>query len=110
MTTALDLIPAERGFQRANFLDLNGQECSIQESSLATENAIWLGCDTGLHHQGECLARMHLNQEQVAALLPLLASFVQHGHLPQADGQIGDSKHIILGDPFFPYFPQFPSQ
>ncbi|MBM3135419.1 MAG: hypothetical protein FJZ89_09110 [Chloroflexi bacterium] len=84
----MDLAPTERGFQRADFLDLNGQECSIQESSLAAENAIWLGCNTGLHHQGECLARMHLNQEQVAALLLLLSFFVEHGRLPVAGDKI----------------------
>lgn len=71
----------ELGFKIANFVDLYGDKASIQESSLATDNAIWLGLNEGTHHQGECLARMHLNQEQVAALLPLLERFVKTGHL-----------------------------
>ena len=35
----------ERGFLRGEFTDRYGHECSIQESSLATEECIWLGCD-----------------------------------------------------------------
>lgn len=34
-----------RGFKRGNFTDALGEECSIQESSTATEERIWLGID-----------------------------------------------------------------
>lgn len=34
-----------RGFRRRNFTDALGEECSIQESSTATEERIWLGID-----------------------------------------------------------------
>lgn len=77
----ITLVPTERGFTRAEFMDRYGRTCSIQKSSLATEDAIWLGCDEGRHVGGQCLARMHLTQEMVAALLPLLHRFVETGEL-----------------------------
>ena len=40
---AFDYTP--RAFVRGSFRDRNGEECSIQESSLATEPCIWLGMD-----------------------------------------------------------------
>lgn len=33
----------ERGFEIAEFADLNNKKCSIQKSSLAYVDAIWLG-------------------------------------------------------------------
>lgn len=33
----------ERGFNRAEFKDANGKDCSIQESSNANEPNLWLG-------------------------------------------------------------------
>lgn len=63
----------ERGFKRGDFLDRYGQPCSIQESSLATEAALWLGRDP---------MRMHLTQDMARDILPLLAHFVEHGDLP----------------------------
>lgn len=81
--TLLKFVPTERGFLRADFEDLNGDSCSIQESSLATESAIWLGQDEGTHHHGQCMARMHLSQEQVKQLLPALKYFSKYGTLPR---------------------------
>lgn len=72
----------ERGFLYATFLDRYDAPCSIQESSLASEPALWLGCDTGTHHAGRCMARMHLTQAQAANLIPLLQYFVENGSLP----------------------------
>lgn len=71
----------ERGFLGGEFEDRYGKKCSIQESSLATESAIWLGCDEGTHVEGQCLARMYLTEEHVAALLPLLEHFLYTGRL-----------------------------
>lgn len=64
------------------FTDAMGNTCSIQESS-ATEDHIWLGIDyvESLSYAWEVRARMHLNKEQVAALLPLLQRFVETGKL-----------------------------
>jgi hypothetical protein len=35
----------QRGFDCGKFTDLYGEECSIQKSSLATSDTIWLGID-----------------------------------------------------------------
>lgn len=78
----------ERGFMSGDFQDLNGILCSIQKSSLATDNAIWLGVHpTPSEHEkrGYGPTRMHLNRQHVAALLPLLQHFVDTGELPQGE-------------------------
>lgn len=94
----------ERGFTVANFEDQYGKQCSIQESSLATDRCIWLGIDDanpqvfipngnpswrpmGLPELPERGAysfdtRMHLTREQVAELIPVLQYFVDTGELP----------------------------
>jgi hypothetical protein len=63
----------ERGFRKADFKDRYNADCSIQESSLASEAAIWLGV-----HEN----RMHLTVDMVAALIPMLQHFVETGELP----------------------------
>lgn len=87
----MKLTPTSRGFMRAEFVDHYGEACSIQQSSLAEPAAIWLGCDTGTHHHvtGKCLARMHLTQEHVLALLPLLQHFADTGELPRVEALEG---------------------
>lgn len=70
-----------RGFARADFVDYYGHKASIQESSIVGAASIWLGCDTGHHFDGQCLARMHLTQSQVRELLPLLERFAETGLL-----------------------------
>lgn len=72
-----------RGFKYVSFTDLYGSECSLQESSLATDRAIWLGVDrpSPSYRMDKTAVRMHLNQEQVKDLLPLLQKFVKTGRL-----------------------------
>ena len=96
-----------RGFALAEFTDLYGAKCSIQKSSLATDDAIWFGVDDadpkimasqaksfGVETQettgwvsypipDEVLltTRMHLNRKQVAKLLPVLQKFVDTGEI-----------------------------
>ena len=97
-----------RGFNISSFKDRYGEECSLQESSLATESAIWLGVNepnpqimasvaikAGMDTKGQttgwidfpmpkevyCTTRMHLTQKQVAELLPHLIRFVETGEL-----------------------------
>ena len=78
----LKLRRTERGFARADFEDLYGSKCSIQQSSLATDDAIWLGVHEGsLHYEKQESSRMHLNRKQVAELIPLLERFVKTGEL-----------------------------
>lgn len=75
----IHLKPTSRGFQRGLFVDRYGAECSIQESSLATESCVWLGCRGNM---------AHLTQDMAADLIPLLQHFVDTGHLPAAT-QVG---------------------
>ena len=71
----------ERGFAIAEFTDFYGNECSIQRSSIATEDCIWLGVDRP-HPEIPDAKRMHLSREQVATLLPALTRFATRGKLP----------------------------
>lgn len=86
-----------RGFDLIEFNDLYGEECNIQKSSLATQDAIWFGIDTAnpqIFRTGEgwkpypipedvlLTTRMHLSQEQVKELLPILTHFAKTGSLP----------------------------
>ena len=88
--------PTNRGFEHGRFTDRYGEECSIQESSLATEAAIWLGIsaprvmylapDKGWveipqHPDTHINGRMHLTQDMVRDLLPLLQRFAETGEL-----------------------------
>ena len=81
----LDKSKTERGFTLIKFKDRYNQPCTLQESSLATEKCIWLGVHSEIDlNTGEHLGpnqRMHLTQEQVKELLPLLKKFVKTGEL-----------------------------
>lgn len=85
-----------RGFDIAKFKDRYGAECSLQKSSLATEDCIWLGIDNvdpqimiegrgwqpyNIPPEVMLSSRMHLNREMVAKLLPILQLFVKTGEL-----------------------------
>ncbi|WPE19899.1 hypothetical protein ShzoTeo12_10750 [Shinella zoogloeoides] len=86
----------ERGFARIDFIDRYEVACSLQMSSLASEEAIWFGCNKAepkiLVHGFGWMAltmpdnyiantRMHLTRQQVAELLPYLQCFVATGEL-----------------------------
>jgi hypothetical protein len=86
----------ERGFARIDFADRNGVACSLQKSSIATEDCIWLGCNEAdpkqpVRGQGwvpvempevyVANTRMHLSREQVAELLPYLIALVNTGEI-----------------------------
>jgi hypothetical protein len=75
----ITIIHTNRGFVCANFRDAYGEPSSLQESSAALVPHIWLGRDQ---------MRMHLNQEQVAELLPLLHTFVETGKLESEQATI----------------------
>lgn len=93
----------ERGFNIIEFTDRYGLPCSLQESSLAGEDAIWLGVHDPqpkvlVHGEGwkpvdlqalvdgelHLSTRMHLTVEMVRELLPYLQSFVEKGDLADA--------------------------
>lgn len=96
----------KRGFNFRSFADYNGVECSIQKSSIATDDLIWLGCDkTGFQYfipngnpswrsitDAELAlkfgaqhiitnTRMHLTRKQVKKILPVLQKFVETGDI-----------------------------
>ncbi|MBA1335899.1 MAG: hypothetical protein HPY66_1717 [Firmicutes bacterium] len=90
-----------RGFKIIHFQDLYGSRCSIQKSSLATDDAIWFGVDDAdpkimaskVQENGVgwvkypipedvlLATRMHLTREQAKQLLPILQEFVETGEL-----------------------------
>lgn len=98
----------ERGFAVIEFEDRYGDLCSIQKSSLATEDAIWFGIKdacpqimavdalaAGVDTQETTgwvpypvpknvllTTRMHLTRDMVAELLPTLKHFAETGELP----------------------------
>lgn len=94
-----------RGFALGEFADRNGEKCSIQNSSLAIEAAIWLGTDeanpqvlipgkgwTHVEFPEHTLfnTRMHLTQKQVAEdLLPALHRFVRTGSIDLSEEENG---------------------
>ncbi len=104
----MNITKTERGFALGLFTDLYGTKCSIQKSSLATDDAIWLGVDNpepkimakraaslGIVTDLTCgwvpypipeevllSTRMHLNKEQVTELIKTLQHFVDTGDLP----------------------------
>lgn len=93
-----------RGFDFKEFTDSNGQKCSIQKSSSAMADKIWLGVadptvqalaskmfkgkllergwvDVPLPKETVISGRMHLTQEMVKNILPLLKHFAETGEL-----------------------------
>ena len=89
-----------RGFSFWEFKDAYKMKCSIQKSSLATEDAIWFGVDdtqprvmipgkgwTPYEIPEEVLisSRMHLTQDQVKDILPILEHFAKTGDLPEKE-------------------------
>lgn len=74
-----------RGFRIIEFKDTYQQECSLQKSSAAGHDCIWLGQDKPQILEGTPYARMHLTREMVAELLPMLQFFVETGELPSDD-------------------------
>lgn len=100
----------QRGFAIIQFEDCYDVPCSIQKSSLCSEEAILFGIDdphprvlasqahmVGVETKESCgwvnypipeqvliSTRMHLTQSQVQALLPILLHFADTGELPNA--------------------------
>lgn len=97
----------DRGFALNEFTDYYGLNCSIQKSSLATEDAIWFGIndpkmkimakeahlvgieteettgwiDIEIPEQVLIDSRMHLTREQVIEILPILQKFAKTGEI-----------------------------
>lgn len=96
-----------RGFALYTFHESSGEQCSLQKSSAAEEDYIWLGFDkinlktftpygipsSWKEYHDEDLSkifrcdtvvantRMHLSRKQVKKLIPLLQKFVDTGEI-----------------------------
>jgi hypothetical protein len=94
----MELEKNQRGFENGKFKDSYDNQCSIQKSSSAMDDFIWLGIDnpkltvfkdetmgqyleTTLPKNWKVNSRMHLSREQVTELLPILQKFVETGKL-----------------------------
>jgi hypothetical protein len=71
----LQIASTSRGFAIVEWRDRYDVPCSLQKSSLATEDCIWLGTITD---------RMHLSQEMIRNLLPILQRFADTGELTES--------------------------
>jgi hypothetical protein len=85
----------DRGFAIIEFKDRYDNPCSLQKSSLATDEAIWLGVDDikpQILEEGQWVRfplpanvvfhnRMHLTRDQVSELIPHLQKFVETGEI-----------------------------
>ena len=69
----------DKGLALAEFLDLYGSHCSVQKSSLSESDTIWLGVMVDM--DGRRCTRMHLDQDMVEALIPILQRFVATGEI-----------------------------
>ena len=97
--SSLEVSFTGRGFGLIQFTDKNQEPCSLQKSSSAFTEAIWLGrseLSVMKFHpntenpwrevdfsDGQYVSnnRMHLTQLQVAMLLPILIKFVESGEI-----------------------------
>ena len=97
----MEIKKTQRGFDIVEFNDEYGESCTLQKSSLADKDCIWLGiynpkakilaskiikngtgwADYPLPDDVEIHSRMHLNREQVQSLLPFLQKFVMTGDI-----------------------------
>ena len=97
----MKIMHTNRGFPFIGFADHYGVMCTLQKSSLASDDAIWFGVEdanpiimaskvleggTGwvkypIHPDVYINTRMHLTREQVAELLPHLQRFVDTGEI-----------------------------
>lgn len=86
----------ERGFPYFQFKDRYDHECSLQKSSLAFEDAVWFGVNDAapqildpekgwkpfpVPEEVQMTTRMHLTQDQVVELLPILTRFAETGDI-----------------------------
>lgn len=85
MSFQIQIKPTERGFMRGEFKDGDGNDCVIQDSSLATDYMVRLGQLEGTHHRGYCLATMHLTKEMARTLIQALMRFVNNGTIAEIE-------------------------
>lgn len=85
----IEIEETPRGFSIARFQDADGNECSIQDSSLASEAAIWFGISRT--SGGDDGQRMHLTQGMATVVASAIAGILS-GDGPQMV-EINDRYH-----------------
>jgi hypothetical protein len=101
----------ERGFRIGKFDDVDGKPCSLQESSLATEAAIWFGVqDATPTYNGEAVPypegtqfydRMHLTCHLASMIVRRFEKFLNTGVFPVIKGKpdrYGNKFSMFLSD------------
>lgn len=118
--------PNARGFLVSEFEDDYGAKCSLQKSSAASQDYVWLGIDDaqpqimasdalklGLPTNGQTTGwipypvpeqvllttRMHLSQESVKKLLPSLIHFAETGELPTDEetvAKVAETMNMLI--------------
>ena len=73
----IERLDEETQYTEYRFREYNGYRCAIRESAISPIPAIWLGVEN------RDARLMLLTREQVAALIPLLQTFVETGELPK---------------------------
>jgi 5'-deoxynucleotidase YfbR-like HD superfamily hydrolase len=105
----------ERGFVLINFQDLYNKPCSFQESSLAEQEAIWLGCDgptiyrnnlamTQKEQEAEgisALGRMHLSREQAGTIGRMLVRYAETGQVEILPDRTVQDSFTASGEPIY---------
>ena len=76
----MEFKPTKAGLLRAEFKDRFGSECSVQESSMAGEECIWVGVEVDFNGV-EVPQRMHLTREMARDLIEVLRHFARTGRL-----------------------------
>jgi hypothetical protein len=106
----------QRGFGRIEFKDRYDVACSLQRSSLASEDCVWLGCDEPdpkvcipgkgwqkVQLPEDCVTntRMHLTRQQAKGLLPHLQAFARTGEIeiiPPTKAQLWRKVAMVFGE------------
>lgn len=88
----LKVTRTERGFEIGTFVDDYGQACSLQQSSNAERDCLWLGCDEGQHIEGRCLARMHLTTDHARMLIKHMRAWLTTGSIAAARASGGEGR------------------
>lgn len=113
----MDQSKTQRGFSLGEFKDRYGVECSLQKSSIATEDCIWFGPNDGNPqvrvnkpghgwkpieipegHEYTDNSRMHLTRDMVKELIPHLIHFVDTGYLPDED-ELATYDQVVVPPP-----------
>ena len=111
----MEITKTKHGFDLIKFKDRYLERCSLEKSSLADEDAIWLGSDEDQQVHpvfGTKLStRMCLNQEQVQELLPFLQRFADTGEIicesDLTEEKIIDGYNNVCCSPITISFSQF---